>query len=50
MPSLSLSLWPVRTVVSGGRVSRVERIESMIVSKDENDGPVAPGPPRKNEG
>lgn len=29
------SPWPVRTSVSAGRVSSVERIESMIVSNDE---------------
>src|SRR6476619_3696111 len=39
------SPWPVRTVVSDGSVSSVERIESMIVSNDEYDRPVAPGPP-----
>src|SRR5690349_9499106 len=39
------SPWPVRTAVSPGSVSSRVRIESMIVSNDENDRPVAPGPP-----
>jgi len=35
----------VCTTVSGGRVSSRVRIESMMVSKLENERPVAPGPP-----
>ena len=39
------SPWPVRTTVSPGSVRSRVRIESTIVSNDENDRPVAPGPP-----
>src|SRR5690606_3368024 len=44
-PMVVLSPWPVRTSVSGGRVSSRSRIESMIVGKWEYERPVAPGPP-----
>ena len=37
--------WPVCTTVAGGRVNSRSRIDSMMVSKLENDRPVAPGPP-----
>jgi hypothetical protein len=36
---------PVCTVVSPGSVSSLSRIDSMIVPNEENDRPVAPGPP-----
>ena len=42
------SPWPVRTTVSGGRVSSRSRIDSTIVGKCEKDRPVAPGPPWKS--
>ena len=39
------SPWPVRTTVSAGRSKTDFCREWMMVSKDENERPVAPGPP-----
>ena len=38
----------MRTSVSDGSVSSRFRIDSMIVSNEENDRPVAPGPPENS--
>ena len=40
-----MSPCPVRTIVSPGSVKILSRSVSMITSKSEYDGPVAPGPP-----
>ena len=44
-PMVVKSPCPVCTVVSPGSVSSLSRIDSMIVPNEENDRPVAPGPP-----